>query len=60
VAELMEFPEIPIKVSLNEYIEIAKYYSTPNSSVFINGVLDRIVEELKQEKMLVKEEEKLV
>jgi N utilization substance protein B len=55
VAELMEFPDIPIKVSLNEYIEIAKYYSTPNSSVFINGVLDRIVEELKQEKMLTKE-----
>jgi N utilization substance protein B len=59
VAELVEFPEIPIKVSLNEYIEIAKYYSTPNSSVFINGVLDRIVEELKQENVLVKEDEKL-
>jgi N utilization substance protein B len=55
MAELMEFPDIPVKVSLNEYIEIAKYYSTPNSSVFINGVLDRIVEELKQEKMLTKE-----
>jgi N utilization substance protein B len=59
VAELMEFPDIPVKVSLNEYIEIAKYYSTPNSSVFINGVLDRIVDELKQEKTLVKEDEKL-
>ncbi|MDR1416514.1 MAG: transcription antitermination factor NusB [Prevotellaceae bacterium] len=57
VAELMEFPDIPIKVSLNEYIEIAKYYSTPNSSLFINGVLDRIVEDLKQEKLLVKEED---
>jgi N utilization substance protein B len=55
VAELMEFPDIPIRVSLNEYIEIAKYYSTPNSSVFINGVLDRIVDELKQEKTLTKE-----
>lgn len=55
LAELMEFPDIPINVSLNEYIEIAKYYSTPNSSVFINGVLDRIVDELKQEKMLTKE-----
>lgn len=55
MAELMEFPDIPIKVSLNEYIEIAKYYSTPNSSLFVNGVLDRIVDELKQEKMLTKE-----
>ncbi|MDR0711777.1 MAG: transcription antitermination factor NusB [Prevotellaceae bacterium] len=58
VAELVEFPDIPIKVSLNEYIEIAKYYSTPNSSLFINGVLDKIVDELKQEKMLVKKDEK--
>jgi N utilization substance protein B len=56
VAELMEFPDIPVKVSLNEYIEIAKYYSTPNSSLFINGVLDRIVENLKQENVLVKED----
>jgi N utilization substance protein B len=59
MAELMEFPDIPIRVSLNEYIEIAKYYSTPNSSLFINGVLDRVVSELKQEKTLVKADEKL-
>ncbi|MDR3188237.1 MAG: transcription antitermination factor NusB [Prevotellaceae bacterium] len=57
VAEMMEFPDIPIKVSLNEYIEIAKYYSTPNSSLFINGVLDRVVDELRQEKTLVKQDE---
>ncbi|MDR1022216.1 MAG: transcription antitermination factor NusB [Prevotellaceae bacterium] len=57
VAELIEFPDIPVKVSLNEYIEIAKYYSTPNSNLFINGVLDRIVEELKQKNMLVKDDD---
>ena len=48
-AELLSFPSIPIKVTLDEYIEIAKYYSTPGSSVFINGVLDKIVEELTAE-----------
>lgn len=48
-AELLSFPSIPVKVTLDEYIEIAKYYSTPGSSVFINGVLDKIVEELTAE-----------
>ena len=47
--ELVTFPEIPIKVSLDEYIEISKYYSTPGSSVFINGVLDKVVDSLKSE-----------
>jgi len=51
IAELIEFPEIPIKVSLNEYIEISKYYSTPNSSTFINGVLDKVVSELQAKKL---------
>ncbi len=50
IAELMDFPSIPVKVTLDEYIEISKYYSTPGSSVFVNGVLDRAVEELKVEK----------
>jgi N utilization substance protein B len=49
IAELVHFPTIPVKVTLDEYIEIAKYYSTPASSTFINGVLDKIVESLKQE-----------
>ena len=43
------FDSIPVKVTLDEYIEIAKYYSTPGSSLFINGVLDRIVESLRSE-----------
>ena len=55
LAEMMNFPKIPIKVTLNEYIDAAKYYSTPKSSVFINGVLDSIVKELKKEKLLLKD-----
>lgn len=49
IAEMVEFTEIPIKVSLDEYIEIAKFYSTEKSNVFINGILDKIVEHLKEE-----------
>jgi len=54
IAEVMEFPNIPVNVSLNEYIEIAKYYSTNKSGLFINGVLDKIVEHLIQEKKIMK------
>lgn len=54
LAEVMNFSDIPTKVSLNEYIEIAKYYSTPNSSVFINGVLDKIVLDLKAKNLIQK------
>ena len=43
VAELVTFPSIPVKVTLDEYIEIAKFYSTHGSSTFINGILDKIV-----------------
>jgi len=49
LAEVTCFPSIPVKVTLNEYIEIAKMYSTPKSSVFINGVLDKLFEELKEQ-----------
>ena len=45
VCELQHFPSIPTKVTMNEYLEIAKEYSTPKSSVFINGILDKIVKE---------------
>ena len=47
IAEMVTFPSIPVKVTLDEYIEISKYYSTPGSSVFINGILDKVVEELR-------------
>ena len=49
ITEVVEFPSIPIKVSLNEYIEIIKYYSTKKSSTFINGILDKIINILKDE-----------
>ena len=49
MAELINFPSIPVKVTLDEWIEISKYYSTPGSSTFINGVLDKIVESLTAE-----------
>lgn len=49
VCELLEFPSIPVKVSLNEYIEISKLFSTPKSNSFINGILDKIALQLKEE-----------
>ena len=49
VAELVTFPSIPVKVTLDEYIEIAKYYSTHGSSTFINGILDKIVASFTEE-----------
>ncbi|MBT3647866.1 MAG: transcription antitermination protein NusB [Flavobacteriales bacterium] len=54
LSELEHFPTIPIKVSLNEYIELAKVYSTPKSKVFINGVLDKLVAEMKGSKRINK------
>jgi len=54
ICEFHEFPSIPTKVSINEYIEIAKEYSTPKSNVFINGVLDKIVKEYDENKILNK------
>ena len=47
IAEMIIFPNIPVKVSINEYIELAKNYSTPKSRQFINGILDVIAKELK-------------
>ena len=54
LAEVLSFPNIPISVSLNEYVEIAKLYSTPKSGGFINGTLDGIVNQLKKENKLTK------
>ena len=52
LAEILNFPSIDVCVSLNEYINIAKVYSTPQSSGYINGILDAIVKKLKKEKKL--------
>lgn len=46
ISEMINFPSIPVKVTINEYIEVAKRYSTPKSKVFVNGVLDVIADEL--------------
>ena len=54
LAEITEFPFIPVKVTMNEYIEIAKYYSTEKSNIFLNGVLDQIVSFLKKENKIQK------
>jgi len=56
LSELLNFPSIPISVTLNEYIDLARYYSTPKSPNFINGILDSIVRELKSEGKLFKED----
>lgn len=47
ITELVEFSEVPVKVTLNEYIEIAKDYCTAKSSTFVNGILDKIVREMR-------------
>jgi N utilization substance protein B len=49
LAELIHFPSIPVKVTMNEYIEISKSFSTPKSKLFINGILDKLAEELMKE-----------
>ena len=55
ICEFCEFPTIPLRVTLNEYIEISKYYSTPKSSHFVNGMLDSILLDLKKEKKVNKQ-----
>ncbi len=54
ISEMIGFPEIPVKVSLNEYLEIAKFYCTERSSNFINGILDKIVHDLRRDKVIIK------
>lgn len=48
ICEFLKFPSIPVKVSINEYLEVAKEYSTPKSSIFINGILDKLSKEYKE------------
>jgi len=54
ICELLNFPSIPERVTINEFLEIAKEYSTPKSSIFINGILDKLVREYKEEGKLKK------
>jgi len=55
LCEFLKFPTIPVKVTINEYLEISKEYSTPKSSIFINGILDKLVKQYEREKRLKKE-----
>lgn len=54
ICEFLRFPSIPIKVTINEYLEIAKEYATPKSSLFINGILDNLVKDFEKTKKLNK------
>jgi N utilization substance protein B len=54
LTELLKMPQIPVKVSINEYLELAKYYSTPNSKNFVNGILDNLHIELKRKGLITK------
>lgn len=54
IAELLSFPQIPISVTINEYVEIAKWYSTPKSGSYVNGIIDAVAKMLKKEKKLTK------
>jgi len=53
-AEILLMPELPIKVSMNEYIEISKYYSTSKSKLFVNGLLDNFVKTYEREGKIIK------
>ena len=54
VTEAETFPEIPVKVTINEYVEISKYYSTPKSRSFVNGLLDRLIKDRMQQGIIQK------
>ena len=54
LAEAEAFPDIPVKVTINEYVEISKYYSTPKSRGFVNGILDRLIKQREEEGIIVK------
>ena len=55
VAEAVEFKDIPVKVTINEYVEISKYYGTPKSRIFVNGLLDRTIAAMRNEGLIVKD-----
>ncbi|MDR3226207.1 MAG: transcription antitermination protein NusB [Prevotellaceae bacterium] len=59
LAEVREFPEIPISISIDEYIEISKYFSSPTSSAFVNGVADKIINQEIKEKTIIKYDENI-
>ncbi|MFW6224642.1 MAG: transcription antitermination factor NusB [Bacteroidota bacterium] len=54
ITEILECPDIPVKVTFNEYIDIIKLFSTPKSKIFVNGVLDKIIKQFNDKKKIVK------
>ena len=54
MAELLSFPQIPVSVTINEYVEIAKWYSTPKSGSYVNGIIDAVAKKPKKENRLTK------
>mgnify|MGYP004449882033 FL=1 len=54
IAELLNFPDIAVHVTINEYIELAKIYSTPKSSGYVNGMLDAIARMLNEKGLMLK------
>lgn len=55
LAEAVNFPTIPVKVTINEYVELSKFYGTPKSRAFVNGLLDRLVQKMVNDGQIVKE-----
>ena len=55
LVEAVTFPTIPIKVTMNEYVEISKFYGTPKSRSFVNGILDKLIQQLANEGQISKE-----
>lgn len=54
ICEVLNFEDIPVKVTMNEYLEIAKQYSTPKSNIFINGILDKLFQDFKDKGLIIK------
>ena len=54
IAEARTFPSVPLKVTINEYIDLAKFYSTEKSGAFVNGVLDKLFDAMQEDGRIVK------
>ena len=54
LGEAKAFPDMPVRVTINEYVEISKYYSTPKSRSFVNGILDKLIRQLMESGEIVK------
>ena len=55
LAEASAFPTIPVKVTMNEYVELSKFYGAPKSRAFVNGLLDKLIQQLVNEGQIKKE-----